>query len=413
MEPSSDRDLRSIDEFYARLIGFRRFDDLCDDSPFAEVPPEWWILMSDVRGSTQAIREGRYQDVNMAGAAAVAAILNVAGGREIPFVFGGDGATFLVPPSLAEAAKVALTRTRTYVRATYGFELRVGAVPILALEGTGATVRVAKFELSQGNTLAFFRGGGITMAEELIKKGAPSGASYLLPDDPGSPAPDLTGLSCRWRPLETRNGTMISILIQARDEKRSNEVYSRILQGLRVALDADPATHTPVSEAQFKPQWPPKSFIVETSWQRTRFQATRWLARMGYLALTGFLHFCILFDRRLGRWQPSNYKREMKNNADFRKFDDMLRMVLDCSETQADRIEALLTDLHHAGDLFYGLHRSEKALMTCMVFSPVDNQHVHFIDGADGGYAMAATGLKEQIARASSSTFSPGHGQRA
>jgi len=35
--------------------------------------------------------------------------------------------------------------------------------------------------------------------------------------------------------------------------------------------------------------------------------------------------------------------------------------------------------------------------MTCMVFSPSQNQHIHFIDGASGGYAVAALGLKKQI----------------
>jgi hypothetical protein len=40
----------------------------------------------------------------------------------------------------------------------------------------------------------------------------------------------------------------------------------------------------------------------------------------------------------------------------------------------------------------YGLHRQSDALMTC--FTPtVFGHHFHFIDGAAGGYAMAAKGL--------------------
>jgi len=48
--------------------------------------------------STQAIRESRYRAVNMAGAAVIAAAKNALDGRDFPYVFGGDGATFAVPP---------------------------------------------------------------------------------------------------------------------------------------------------------------------------------------------------------------------------------------------------------------------------------------------------------------------------
>jgi len=33
-------------------------------------------------------------------------------------------------------------------------------------------------------------------------------------------------------------------------------------------------------------------------------------------------------------------------------------------------------------------------MMTCIVPSIMDDNHVHFIDGASGGYTQAATGIK-------------------
>ena len=38
-------------------------------------------------------------------------------------------------------------------------------------------------------------------------------------------------------------------------------------------------------------------------------------------------------------------------------------------------------------------------MMTCFTPSPVNPNHVHFIDGAQGGYALAATALKESSTR--------------
>ena len=49
------------------------------------------------------------------------------------------------------------------------------------------------------------------------------------------------------------------------------------------------------------------------------------------------------------------------------------------------------------GELNYGIHKSDHAVMTCLVANAVENQHVHFIDGGDGGYTKAATQMKEQM----------------
>jgi hypothetical protein len=48
--------------------------------------------------------------------------------------------------------------------------------------------------------------------------------------------------------------------------------------------------------------------------------------------------------------------------------------------------------------LRYGLHRQEAAMMTCFTPSVMRSDHVHFIDGARGGYATAATALKAMAA---------------
>ena len=48
------------------------------------------------------------------------------------------------------------------------------------------------------------------------------------------------------------------------------------------------------------------------------------------------------------------------------------------------------------GRLVYGFHVSDRALMTCLVFDR-DGRQVHFVDGADGGYALAAKKMKERM----------------
>jgi hypothetical protein len=68
------------------------------------------------------------------------------------------------------------------------------------------------------------------------------------------------------------------------------------------------------------------------------------------------------------------------------------RMVIDCT---ADLAEALDRRLAAASNIaYYGLHRQEAAIMTCFTPSAVRVDHVHFIDGAQGGYTASATALK-------------------
>ena len=62
------------------------------------------------------------------------------------------------------------------------------------------------------------------------------------------------------------------------------------------------------------------------------------------------------------------------------------------------QIEDLLENASRANICRYGLHRQSSALMTCIVPSPLTRDHMHFIDGGSGGYAMAASQLKAKPA---------------
>ena len=75
----------------------------------------------------------------------------------------------------------------------------------------------------------------------------------------------------------------------------------------------------------------------------------------------------------------------MIENSDFRKFDDSLRMMLDCTPELEAGIEDYLKAAAAKGVVRYGAHRQDAAMMTCFTSSPVNPNHLHFIDGAQGG----------------------------
>lgn len=134
-----------------RLAGFEAFDDfarVADPSLYRPVPGGWVLAQTDVVTSTQAVADGRYKAVNVAGSAAISAVMNALGTRHFPFAFGGDGCVFALPGEDAAAARTALAATAAWVRDALGLELRAAVVDVDVLRSEGRDVAVALFRPS-------------------------------------------------------------------------------------------------------------------------------------------------------------------------------------------------------------------------------------------------------------------------
>ncbi len=116
--------------------------------------------------------------------------------------------------------------------------------------------------------------------------------------------------------------------------------------------------------------------------------------RLSTVAAASLAWVLFKLGRRVGRFDPDRYRREITANTDFRKYDDGLMMTVDCSQATIERLRDALEDARQAGIIRYGLHTQEEALMTCVVPSVLSSDHMHFIDGSDGGYASAARQLR-------------------
>ena len=87
----------------------------------------------------------------------------------------------------------------------------------------------------------------------------------------------------------------------------------------------------------------------------------------------------------------------MGENADFRKFEDGLKMTLDCDPATRDALLATLERAQAEGSVRFGMSEQDEAMMTCIVPSFMRDDHVHFIDGAAGGYTLAASRMKAHL----------------
>jgi hypothetical protein len=99
---------------------------------------------------------------------------------------------------------------------------------------------------------------------------------------------------------------------------------------------------------------------------------------------------------RSGDVEWGRYKADVRAASDYQKIDDALRMVIAGSPDQTEQLVRYLEDRLEQGHLVYGIHVSDRALMTCLIMDRRDH-HFHLIDGADGGYALAAQRMKARL----------------
>jgi hypothetical protein len=377
------------DIFYGRIPVFRGFSSLMDPKLYVPLPDDWTIGVADIVESTKAIAAQRYKAVNMAGAAVIAAVTNALEGREFPFVFGGDGASFAVAPGDLELAREALAATAAWVREDRELSMRVALVPVSAVRAQGLDVRVARFGPSANLSYAMFSGGGLGWAETAMKRG-----EFAVAAAPAGTQPDLSGLSCRFEEIPASRGVILSVLVLPA-KGADQAAFRKAIEDIIVLVERSPEAGRPVPASGPPLRWPPQGVEYEARAARGGSLAKR---RTVVLAVTLWAFFVMRFGIKVGNFVPRNYVQQVVENSDFRKYDDGLKMILDCTEDLETELAQHLKTAASAGILRYGLHRQDAAMMTCFTPSVMRSDHVHFIDGARGGYATAATALKASAA---------------
>jgi hypothetical protein len=383
--------------FYRDLPVLESFAQAIETARHAQVPGDWWIVVADVIGSTKAIEAGAYKKVNTVGVACIAAVVNVDRSVEMPFVFGGDGATFAVPGGLRERVIPALREAQRLSRESFDLLLRVGLVPVSGLLDNGLPVRLARIRSSPNVTQPTFSGRGWDEAERMVKDPMAKGVLRVREDE-GPCEGSFEGFECRWQGVPSFHDHKLALLVAAGSaDPDANLASYRNLSDKIAQIYGDISSYHPLRADRMRLSLDPRQLGHEWRVRSGRlglWGRFRYFARMVLLNLAGAYLFARRMDTKAVRW--SRYIDEMVENTDFRKFDGMLRMVIDGSDAQYRDLCEYLEGQHREGRLAYGVHRSREALLTCIVFS-YNGNHVHFVDGSDGGYAIAARGLKAQL----------------
>jgi hypothetical protein len=271
------------------------------------------------------------------------------------------------------------------VRDDLDLVMRVALVPVAAIRAQALDIRVARFGPSPNLSYAMFSGGGLGWAEAAMKRG-----EFAVEAAPSGTQPDLTGLSCRFEEIPAARGIILSVLVVPAPDADA-AAFRKLIEDVIELVERSPDAGRPVPAAGPPLRWPPAGVEYEA---RAARGGPLFKRRAVVLAHTLFVYVIMRFGIHVGGFVPKTYVQQVVENSDFRKYDDGLRMILDCTPELERGLSDLLKSARSSGIVRYGLHRQDAAMMTCFTPSAMRSNHVHFIDGARGGYASAATALK-------------------
>lgn len=383
-------------DFYDRVPIIQRFSDVVDNKIYQPLPEDWHLIITDIRGSTKAIKKGQYKQVNMAGASVITAICNAFKEVNIPFVFGGDGSTMAIPNLDIEKVNGILKFCKTAVHNAYGLNLAAGCVSMKHIREAGHDVGLAKYSLSNLIHQAIFWGDGLVYAEELIKS-----SEWCLDDYPSIEG-DFSGLECRWNSIPSKKDEVVAMIIKAipKSEEEKSELYELCIKHIEDVYGSA-KDYTPVLEDQLKLTGRPKNLNVELSLRTqpsTLWKKIKYGLKIAYMQLAGWVLMKFNIETKYTKW--GDYKQDFIQHADFRKFSDALRLVVSGTVEQRMELQSRFEELYNQKKIAFGLHPSFDAITTCYVTN-YQGHHVHFIDGSEGGYAKASQDLKMRLKRIS------------
>ncbi|TCD12135.1 DUF3095 domain-containing protein [Pedobacter frigidisoli] len=379
---------QSQDHFYSNLpiqkIPLHRL--LIQAKFFIDVPSDWHVIITDIKSSTVAVSAGLHENVNLIATGSIVTVLNIAfkANIAVPFFFGGDGATFIVPTSIVSDAMKALILYRNNTLQNFNIDLRAGIIAVEDIYKNGHALRISRFSSSEIFSIPIVLGDGLDYAEKIIK-----GDDYLLSGhDQASEEIDLSGMQCRWDKIEPPENSeeVVTLIVIAKDCTKQPEIFSRVIRHLDEIYGA-PEKRQPISIPKL---------IFRTSFNNLGKEMRHRLGEVKFFELIktwvinayGYIYFRTDSGKK--------YLKQLVEMSDTLVIDGRINTVITGTEKQRLSLQNALNILEDEGEIVYALYVSKESVMSCYV-RDLEDDHIHFVDGAEGGYTKAASVLKLKL----------------
>ncbi|TLP81331.1 DUF3095 family protein [Maribacter sp. ACAM166] len=378
-------------KYYTKLKSSSKtlVDALANKSSFSDVPNTWHVVVVDILNSTQAVDEGKHHQVNLTATGAIISVLNTIRREkqniEIPYFFGGDGATFILPTHLLNKIIVVLENYSLHIKRNINLTLRVGHISVRDLTSQQSSLKISKHQLTEQLTIPIVLGNGLKQAEEIIKNtfvenNVASFKEGLL---------NLEGMQCRWKqinPAQTEK-KVICLLLNATNEINQRAVYRAIL----TKMDAMFGTFE--SRQPIKPNKLNLNFSLSKIWEEMRISHAN--KNLFYLLKNWITTLIGKFYLKLSR-NGKHYLKQIGQLSHTFMLDGMINTIFTAEQHNIDLFIAYLNQLEKDKKIIYGIHVTHASVMSCYVLDR-KTKHAHFVDGTEGGYTSAAKMFKLKL----------------
>jgi len=382
--------MKRNDSFYNNLIVHKIALErlLMDERLFGKVPENWYVIIADVENSTLAVENGLHNDVNLAATGSIIAVLNEFKLKEfsykIPYFFGGDGVTFIVPSTMHKAVMNILDVHRKHVQENLSLSLRIGSMPVEKIYKAGFKLKIAKLKLNSLLTIPIILGNGLKHAEEEIKNSALSSNLKFVTREI-----NLEGMECRWDEIapDTEEKKVVCLLINCKNEEQQAKVFAKVIEKINSIFGSLEA-RKPVSKVSLKLN-STLNKIKKEMYAKIGKYSFSYLIKNWFLTNIGKVYFKFFYDGK-------EYLNKILKLSDTIMMDGTINTVMVGKASEIKALETYLIDKEKKGDLVFGMHVTHASVMSCYVQDRKEN-HIHFVDATEGGYTTAAIALKKKL----------------
>ena len=375
------RDVPTLDLYLAEL--------LAKEDLFEKVPESWQIIVLDVKDSTGAVVSGLHHEVNLAATGGVIAVLNkiksINKKLVIPYFFGGDGATFIIPESICPEISKVIDNYRHHVSKTSSLTLRTGIMQVKEVYANERSIKIAKLKINNRLVLPIVLGNGLKFAEDRIKSRFVNDEQEIQPVR----KVNLQGMECRWQEIQppAHKDKIVCLVINCPDEDQQAKVYHELVVRMdRILGKYD--KRQPITIQRLKLDLTIKKITKEM------------YAKLGRYSL--FYLIKNLFITRIGKYYFRYFKDGKKYLKTIRELshsvmlDGTFHTVISCKDEQIDELVVFLDHLENEQKIQYGIHITHGSILSCYIENR-NSKHIHFVDGTEGGYTTAAMMFKRKV----------------
>jgi hypothetical protein len=196
-------------------------------------------------------------------------------------------------------------------------------------------------------------------------------------------------MECRWDEIEPpkTEQKVVCLLIDCEDDKLQRKVYEEVITKLDIIF-GELHERQPISTLKLK---------LDTTIDKIRKEMYARIGEYNFIYLiknwlvTGFGKYYFKYFN-----EGKSYLLKVSQLSDTLMIDGSINTVISGNQNQIDNLIIYLDEMEADKKINYGIHVTHASVMSCYVEDRKDN-HIHFVDGTDGGYTSAAKIFKTKL----------------